>query len=144
MIRLLALIVILLLSVSWACSQESFVGQITGAVVTGGQPGVPLQGVILSVETPGKLVAGGETDEAGRFHIDLSRLMPNWRTAEKKERHLAIRFAKSGYEEVIWVFDCHVSGQAACEGLAVGLTPLPKNQELNTEVAIDPDEIDIL
>ncbi len=125
-----------------AWSQKPFTGQITGAVVTGAQTGEPLQGVSLRVETHGKLVAGGETDEAGRFAIDLPVLIPGWRAED--ERPLAVNFVKAGYEQVIWVLDCHAAGQSACDGLDVVLTPLPDSRVLNPEVSMDRDEIDIL
>jgi hypothetical protein len=140
--RLLTLIVTLLLSSSQVWSQEPFTGQITGAVVTGDPTGAPLPGVSLSVETHGKLVVGGETDAAGRFHIDLPTRVPGWRAAD--ERRLAVLFTKPGYEEVIWVLDCHVAGPAACEGLDVVLTSVPDSDALNPAVSIHPEELDVL
>lgn len=140
--RLMTLIAILLLTISQAWSQDSFTGQITGAVLTGIQTREPLSGVTLNVETHGQLVSAGETDRAGRFTIDLAQLIPQWRAED--ERGLAVSFAKAGYEEIIWVLNCHMDGQAACNGLEVELIPLPDSRELNPEVSIDPDEIDIL
>jgi hypothetical protein len=140
--RLLTLIVIGLLIIGQTWSQEPFTGQITGAVVTGAQTSEPLQGVTLSVEAHGKLVPGRETDDAGRFDIDLTTLMPGWRSEDKGR--LAVSFAKPGYEQVIWVLDCHVAGQSACHDLDVVLTPLPDSGMHTLEVKIDPDEIEVL
>jgi hypothetical protein len=140
--RLLTLIVIGLLFIGQAWSQEPFTGQITGAVVTGVQTGEPLQGVTVRVETHGRLIPGGETDDAGRFKIDLPTLIPGWRAED--ETRLAVSFAKPEYEEVIWVLDCHVAGQSACNGLDVVLEALPDSRRLTTEVSINPDEIEVL
>ncbi len=139
--RLLTLVVMLLLFVGQAWPQPSFTGLITGSV-TDVQTGEPLQGVRLRAEAYGKLVSGDEADDNGRFKIDLPGLIPNWRSED--DRRLAVSLAKPGYEEVIWVLDCHVAGQSACEGLDVALTPLPDSGVLNPEVSIDPDEIDVL
>ncbi len=140
--RQLTLLVTLLLSSGQAWSQQPFTGLITGAVVTGVQTGAPLPGVTLSVVAHGKLVPAGETDAAGRFTIDLPTRIPGWRVED--ERRLAVSFAKPGYEQVIWILDCHVAGPSACKGLDVVLTPLPDSRTLNPEVSIDPDEIDVL
>jgi hypothetical protein len=98
--------------------------------------------VSLSVEANGMLIPAGETDDAGRFQIDLPTLIPGWRAED--ERRLAVSFAKPGYEQVIWVLDCHVAGQSACTGLEVVLAPLPDSQMPTPEVSIDPDEIEVL
>lgn len=140
--RLLTLLVIGLLVIGQARSQEPFTGRITGAVVTGVQTGEPLQGVTLSVEAHGKLIPGGETDDAGRFDIDLTTLMPGW--GSEDGRRLAVSFAKPGYEQVIWSLDCHGAGQSACHDLDVVLTPLPDSGVSTLEVSIDPDEIEVL
>jgi len=115
--RLLTLVGIGLLCIGQTWSQQLFAGQITGVVVTDSQTSAPLQGVTLSVEAHGMLIPGGETDDAGRFQIDLPTLIPGWRSVD--ERRLAVSFTKPGYEQVIWVLDCHAAGQAACKGLDV-------------------------
>ena len=136
------LIVALLLCAGQAWSQNPFTGQITGRVVRGAQSREPLTEVNLSVEAGGKLAPGGETDATGRFQIDLSTLMPGWRAIDAG--HLAVRFAKPGYEDVIWVLDCHEAGPSACEGLDVALTLIPESDVLGPGILIDPHEIDIL
>ena len=138
----LALIVMLLLSIGQTWSQNLNTEQITGKVKDA-QTNQLLKGVNLRVEADGKLVPGKDTDDAGRFTIDLPR-STEVRHAENK-KPMMVNFTKDGYEQIILVLDCHGAAQSACHHLdEVVLTPLPDSGVLNAEVTIDPYELDIL